>query len=330
MSTTQTSANYFKQIAGSWDEVSAGYFGPDLRDKAIAKAYLHPGMVAADIGAGTGFMTAGLAPIIKLVHLVDASEEMVTVARKNLAGFSNVEFHHSDGDHLPFADQSLDAVFANMYLHHTISPKAAILEMVRVLRPGGRLMISDMVAHANEWLKTEMADVWLGFEREDMLAWYREAGLVNCIVDSTGQSCCAKSEESATDPQKRSEVKIGVFITTGTRRMDMRSSVQENYAEIARSKTSCGCKPSGTVEQPAKSDGCCSSVPKESACCSQSYTLNLDPGYAQADLSSVPQEAAEISLGCGNPGAFANIKKGETVLDIGSGGGLDVFWRRKR
>ncbi len=53
MSMTQPSSDYFQKVAGSWDEISAGYFGKPVRDAAIAKAYLRPEMEVADVGAGT-------------------------------------------------------------------------------------------------------------------------------------------------------------------------------------------------------------------------------------------------------------------------------------
>ena len=62
-----------------------------------------------------------------------------------------------------------------------------------MLRPGGRLVITDMDEHPYAWLKDEMADVWQGFDRDQIRAWFQEAGLVNVIVDCTGQSCCAES-----------------------------------------------------------------------------------------------------------------------------------------
>ena len=108
-----------------------------MREVAIAKAYLRPEMVAADIGAGTGFMAAGLAPVVKAVHAVDGSVAMLAVARRNLSAFANVTNWEAEGRALPFSDASLDAVFANMYLHRCPDPGAAIAEMVRVLRPGG-------------------------------------------------------------------------------------------------------------------------------------------------------------------------------------------------
>ena len=115
-----------------------------------------------------------------------------------------MEYHEADGSSLPFPEESLDAAFANMYLHHTPDPLAAIREMVRVLRPGGRLVITDMEEHAYTWMKEEMADVWQGFPLEQVRAWFQEAGLVNVIVDATGQSCCAESaDRTLTDGQGR-------------------------------------------------------------------------------------------------------------------------------
>jgi arsenite methyltransferase len=324
MSMTQASSEYFKQVAGSWDQISAGYFGKAVRDAAIAKAYLRPEMAVADVGAGTGFVAAGLAPWVKRVYVVDGSAAMIEVAKKNLSEFNNVEYHEADGASLPFPDDSLDAVFANMYLHHTTDPLAAIREMVRVLQPGGRLVITDMDEHAYAWLKEEMADVWQGFDRGQIRAWFQEAGLVNVVVDCTGQSCCAESANPALMDAQGREARIDVFVATGTRRMPMRDAVRENYAAVARSGSSCGCS-SPAAENEA---GCCSSsASKGSSCCSgtQYEDVSFTTGYTPVELSTAPKEAAEISLGCGNPIAMAGLKPGEVVLDIGSGGGLDAF-----
>jgi ubiquinone/menaquinone biosynthesis C-methylase UbiE len=116
------SASYFDKVAPQWDNLRAGYFTEAVREAAIRKAYLHPGMTIADVGAGTGFISLGLAPMVKHVHVLDGSAAMLDEARRNLGQFENVEFHEADGLSLPLPDESVDAVFANMYLHHVLTP----------------------------------------------------------------------------------------------------------------------------------------------------------------------------------------------------------------
>jgi ubiquinone/menaquinone biosynthesis C-methylase UbiE len=164
--------DYFDTVADQWDQMRAGYFGESVREVAIAKANLRPDMVVADVGTGTGYVATGLAPLVQKVYGVDASAEMLRVAEENMCrqGLTNVEFKVGDGLNLPFEDNSLDAVFANMYLHHIEEPPLAIAEMVRVLKPGGVLVITDEDEHEHEWLHEEMDDVWLGFDRDQIAA----------------------------------------------------------------------------------------------------------------------------------------------------------------
>lgn len=310
MTTTNPSAAYFKQVAGEWDTMRSGYFTEAVREAAISKAYLHPGMEVADVGAGTGFVAAGLAPLVKKVHVLDGSEAMLKVARQNLAQFSNMEFKVADGLALPLPDNSLDAVFANMYLHHCPDPLGAIREMARILRPGGRLVLTDMDAHKHEWLRTEMSDVWLGFERESLRDWFEEAGLVNVLVDCSGQSC-----REGTQSAQGEQAEISIFVAAGTKRIRAREAVQASYAARALG-ADCGCD-----------SGCCSPgvISLEEV-----GQVSWDGGYSAGDKDGIPIEAADFSLGCGNPLAMATLRPGETVLDIGSGGGLDAFIAARR
>lgn len=324
MTTTPKSSEYFQKIASEWDNLSSGYFGPTIRQAAIRRAFLRPEMAVADIGCGTGFLTAALAPLVKRVYAVDASPSMLEIARKNLSQLDNIEFHEADGLALPFPDESLDAIFANMYLHHMPDPLVAIQEMVRVLRPAGRLVITDLDSHSYVWLKDEMADAWQGFERSQIFQWFVESNLVNVIVDCTGESCCAESANPGLTDEQGRKADISVFIATGTRRLQMREAVRQNYAARAEA-SGCGCTP-------ASNASCCSAEPSQGSCCGGTGYENISfiTGYSTPDLADAPQEAAEISLGCGNPIALANLKPGEVVLDIGSGGGLDAFLAARR
>ena len=66
---------------------------------------------------------------------------------------------------------------------------------------------------------------------------------------------------------------------------------------------------------------------RESCCCSPSASKEI--GYDEEELKSIP-EGADLALGCGNPVAFASLKEGETILDLGSGAGIDCFLAAKK
>jgi arsenite methyltransferase len=100
--------------------------------------------------------------------------------------------------------------------------------------------------------------------------------------------------------------------------MDIKKEVREKYAEAAR-QVSRAAAPGG-----AKESCCCGG---ESASAQDAITANL---YDDAQLKDVPREAALASLGCGNPTALAELKTGEVVLDLGSGGGIDVILSARR
>ena len=203
-----TANPYFAQVAEQWDEIRAGYFTEHMRDAALAKAQVPPGGVVADVGTGTGFVAAGLAPTAAKVYGFDASPAMLAVARRNLAAFANVELREAPGDRLPLPEAALDGVFANMYLHHAPHPPAAIQEMARVLKPGGVLCLTDLDTHDHTWQREQMADLWLGFDRADVRRWLEEAGLREVDVDCAEGTCNACGPDGAVKP-------LSIFVALG-------------------------------------------------------------------------------------------------------------------
>ncbi|MDA3846326.1 MAG: SAM-dependent methyltransferase, partial [Vallitaleaceae bacterium] len=75
--------------------------------------------------------------------------------------------------------------------------------------PGGKLVITDLDAHGFDFLRTEHYDRWLGFDREDIAYWFKEAGLKNITVDCVGGNCCTTSREGF------GAAEISIFIAYG-------------------------------------------------------------------------------------------------------------------
>ncbi len=203
------SKKYFDEVAHQWDNMQQSFFSEDVRDKAFSVARVKKGKIAADIGAGSGFITEGLIGKGLKVIAVDQSEAMLEEMRKKFSSAEGIEYCLGAAEKLPIPDEAVDYAFANMYIHHVESPQKAIKEMVRILKPGGELVITDMDEHEFKFLKEEHHDRWMGFKREDVRRWFEEARLKNVIVDCVGESCCAQSscgDESAS---------ISMFVASG-------------------------------------------------------------------------------------------------------------------
>ena len=95
---------------------------------------------------------------------------------------------------MPIEDNKIDYVFASMFLHHVEEPLVAIKEMVRVLKPGGKLVIADAEEHPYEFLKTEHYDCWLGFKKSDLKEWLVSVALNNVTVKDLEERCTVPSK----------------------------------------------------------------------------------------------------------------------------------------
>ncbi|MDQ4004546.1 MAG: class I SAM-dependent methyltransferase [Actinomycetota bacterium] len=179
---------FFERVATDWDTMRLAYYDERVIEKMAEVGSIDEGSEIADVGTGTGFVAAGLAPRVKRVIGIDNASAMLRVARENLdsLGVSNAELLVGDLAELPLADNSVDATFANMVLHHAVDPVVMLEEMGRIVRPGGMIVIADEVEHPYEWMREEHADVWLGFSPEQVEGFFREARLADYRYNSLG------------------------------------------------------------------------------------------------------------------------------------------------
>jgi ubiquinone/menaquinone biosynthesis C-methylase UbiE len=179
---------FFERVATDWDTMRLSYYDERVIEKMAAVSGVDAGMAVADVGTGTGFVAAGIAPRVSRVLAVDNSPAMLEVARKNLGelGIANVELLEGDVGALPVESGAVDAAFANMVLHHAEDPGSMLQGMARVVRPGGVVAIVDEVEHPFAWMREEHADVWLGFGEGQVEEFFREAGLTGYGYESLG------------------------------------------------------------------------------------------------------------------------------------------------
>lgn len=175
------SQEFFSSAAGQWDRMREELFGDRFHLGALA-ALLDPRWVVGDLGCGTGAVTAALAPFVARVVAVDASAAMLQAARKRLHGADNVDLRRGELEVLPIDDGRLDAATVMLVLHHVPEPAAALAEVARVLKPGGRVVIVDMLPHDRETYRHQMGHLWLGFADDYTRTLLEEAGFTEIRV----------------------------------------------------------------------------------------------------------------------------------------------------
>jgi ArsR family transcriptional regulator len=159
------SQEFFSSSAGQWDRMRDDLFGERFHLAALA-AFAEAEWTVGDLGCGTGQVSEALAPFVSRVVAVDASAPMLHAAKKRLHGYDNVDIRRGELESLPIEDGRLDAATLMLVLHHVPEPERALAEVARVLIPGGRLLIVDMLPHDRESYRQQMGHVWLGFSEE--------------------------------------------------------------------------------------------------------------------------------------------------------------------
>ncbi|MGA0334059.1 MAG: ArsR/SmtB family transcription factor [Kiritimatiellia bacterium] len=170
--------DFFDDLAGRYGSLTEPGGGWSAVASALAMGF--SGLRVADVGAGEGALTLLLARFCEQVIAVDLSPRMLMTLRDTAdsTGLGDrVVTREGELERLPIEDAEMDAVFLSQSLHHAAQPALAVREAARVLKPGGRLLILDLVAHEQEWVREQYADLWLGFEPGQLEHYFTETGL---------------------------------------------------------------------------------------------------------------------------------------------------------
>lgn len=178
--------DFFEEVGPDWDALRR-VFGDDLLRARAIMALVRPPLRVADIGTGTGVLALELARQGLEVVGIDRSEAMLEAARQKWAqeagqARGSITFQAGDAHALPLPDASVDAAFAHMVLHSLEEPERAVRELARIVRPGGRVVVVDFLAHEHGWMEQELGLLWLGFAPELVTAWLARAGFVEIRV----------------------------------------------------------------------------------------------------------------------------------------------------
>ncbi|MDH3745024.1 MAG: metalloregulator ArsR/SmtB family transcription factor [Acidobacteriota bacterium] len=169
------SKQFFTASAARWAELRQELFGERFDLEGLL-GLLDEDWIVGDLGSGTGQLARTLAPHVAKVIAVDDSPAMLDAAARRLEGVDNVDLRHGRLEELPIEEGSLDVATLVLVLHHLPEPERVLAEAARALKPGGKLLVVDMLPHEREDYRKEMGHVWLGFSQEDIEGWFKQAG----------------------------------------------------------------------------------------------------------------------------------------------------------
>ncbi len=174
--------SYFDELAGKFGRQYVP--GRSWQGLAETLLMLMPPLVIADLGAGEGTVSQLLARRAKRVIAVDNSEKMVEFG-SDLAknhGVENLEYRLGDLESLPIADGEVDVAFFSQSLHHAQHPAMALAEAYRILKPGGRVIVLDLLKHHFEEARAMYADLHLGFTKVELQRLLNDTGFSNVTL----------------------------------------------------------------------------------------------------------------------------------------------------
>jgi len=151
---------------------------------ARALAHLLPPLRVADLGCGEGYLTIEASRFASHVIAIDRAADVLKRGRDLAARrkVSNVTWKRGELENLPIPDGSVDLALLSQALHHAADPALAVSEAIRVLAPGGRVLVLDLREHQQAWVRQRLGDRWLGFSREQLTGLLEDAGFTDVLV----------------------------------------------------------------------------------------------------------------------------------------------------
>ncbi len=175
------SRDFFAGTAGRWDRLRRELYGQRFTTDAML-ALLPSDYVVADLGCGTGHFAAELAPRVSKVIGVDNSTAMLKAARKRTSDLPNVELHRADLESLPLAPATCDAAMLILVLTYAADPALVLAEAARILKPGGKLVVVDLLRHDRDDFRRQMGQVHPGFAPADLSQMLTSSGFASPTV----------------------------------------------------------------------------------------------------------------------------------------------------
>ena len=175
LATRAADQNWADSVAGDMER----HYSPGRTWEAMARSalpLLESGDVL-DVASGDGVLAELLAPHARRYACIDTSPRVVAAARARLRPYRNVEVLEADMHDLPFADASFDLVVLMHALTYAAKPAQAVAEGARVLRPGGRLLLSSLARHEHRSVVEAYGHANLGFTEKELKRFVDKAGL---------------------------------------------------------------------------------------------------------------------------------------------------------
>jgi len=177
-SSSRDSRTFFASAASNWDKTRVEQYGHRYMLDAMA-GLLPANWHVADLGCGTGSLTASLARRVAHVTGVDNSQPMLQAAGQRMSDFSNVRLVEADLAQMPLDDAKYDAAVLMLVLTYVLEPLEVLQEARRILKPNASLVIVDLLHHDREDFRREMQQLSRGFSQKALSSLCKQAGLTN-------------------------------------------------------------------------------------------------------------------------------------------------------